>query len=188
LKLRWMFGLILVLALALALAACGGGDEEEEENGGGGETPAATKTVEADETEEPEETQEPEETAKPSSGGGGASLGDVPIYPGADKLGSYSGDFSYPALVGGDLGDEDYTNVEWGMYETDDSVDDVSDFYKDKMPDKGWDEEGWFDFTFETDVAWGGFTRDDGDSAAWIIIARNEDDDKTEITIGTGSK
>ena len=186
-KLRWMVGLILVLALALALAACGGGDNEEEDNGDGGKTPAATKTVEADKTEEPEKTAKPEKTEEPSSGGGGASLSDVPVYPGADKTGGFSGDYSLPFL-GEDIDAEEYTDVEWGVYETGDSVGDVSDFYKDKMPDNGWEKEGWSDLSFGVDAAWGSFTRDDGDSAAWIIVTSNEDDDKTEIMIGVGSK
>ena len=188
-RLRWMFGLIFVLVLALALAACGGGDDEgEEENGDGAGTPAATKTVEADETEEPEKTVKPEKTEEPSSGGGGgASLGDVPVYPGADKTGGFSGDYSLPSLAG-DIGDEEYTDVEWGLYETGDSVGDVADFYKDKMPDNGWEDEGWFDFTLGAEASWGSFTRDDGDSAAWIVATRNEDDDKTEIVIGAGSR
>jgi len=184
-----MFGLIFVLVLALALAACGGGGDEEE-NGGGGGTPAATKTVAAEKTQKPAETGEPEKTPEKTSepsGGGGASLGDVPVYPGADKTGGYSGDYSLPSLVG-DLGDEEYTDVEWGLYETGDSVGDVADFYKDKMPDNGWKDEGWFDLTIGVEAAWGSFTRDDGDSAAWLVITRNEDDDKTEIVIGAGSK
>jgi hypothetical protein len=187
LRLRWMFGLIFVLVLALALGACGGGDEEEDENGDGGGTPAATKTVAADETEEPEKTVKPEKTEEPSSGGGGASLENIPVYPGADKVGGDSGDYSLPSLAG-DIGDEDYTDVEWAVYETGDSVGDVGDFYKDKMPDNGWEDEGWYDLTIGVDAAWGSFTRDDGDSAAWIVVTRNEDDDKTEIVIGAGSK
>jgi hypothetical protein len=66
-------------------------------------------------------------------------------------------------------------------------VEDVSDFYKDKMPDNGWDDEGWFDLTFGEEAAWGSFTRDDGDSAAWVVITRNADSDKTEFVIGVGS-
>ena len=180
-----MLGLIVVM-LALALVACGGGDEEEEENGGEQEgTPAATKTVEAEETGEVAETPKPEKTEEPSGGGGGASLGDVPVYPGADKTGEYSGDSPIP-LLGEGLDTEDYKDAQWAVYETGDSVDDVANFYKDKMPDNGWDEESWFDTSVGDGAAWGGYTRNDGDTAAWVFIGAG--DGQTQIVIGVGSR
>jgi len=171
-----MFGLC-ALVLALALVACGGGGDEEEEEGtpSGGQQATATaeKTSEA--------------TAKPSSGGGGeTSLKDIPTYPGADKTGEFSGDYSLP-LLGQELDVGEFGNTEWAVYETSDSVDDVANFYKDKMPDKGWNEENWFDTSTEDGgVAIGSYTRNDGDSAAWVYVGG--DGDKTEIVIGTGSK
>jgi hypothetical protein len=187
LRLRWMLGLF-ILVLALSLAACGGGGEEEETGGGEKETPAATKTVEAEETQAPAETPEPEKTEEPSGGGGGtASLKDIPIYPGADKVGDYSGSDVPLPLVTGDLDVEDYTDAKWAVYETDDSVDDVADFYKGKMPDNGWHEENWFDTSvLGGGAAWGSYTRDGGDTAAWVFVGGG--DDRTEIVIGTGTK
>ena len=183
-RLRWILGLI-VLTLALALAACGGGDEEE--NGGGEkETPAATKTVEAGETPEVAETPEPEKTEEPSGGGGGASLGDVPVYPGAEKTGGYSGSDVPLPVLGGDLDVEGYEDAEWAVYETGDPADDVISFYKDKMPDNGWEEENWFETSFVEDAGWGSYTRDSGDSAAWVFVSGT--DDQTQIVIGTGSR
>jgi hypothetical protein len=186
LRLRWILGLI-ILTLALALAACGGGDDEEENGGGDNETPAATKTVEAAETETPEvvETKTPE-AAEPSGGGGGASLGDVPVYPGADKTGDYSGSDVPLPLLGEGLDTEEYHDAEWAVYETDDPADDVISFYKDKMPDNGWNEENWFETSLVEDAAWGGYTKNDGDNAAWVFITGT--DDKTQIVLGTGSK
>ena len=188
-RLRWILGLI-VLTLALALAACGGGDDEEGNGGGEKETPAATKTVEAGETQEPGETPKATKTAEaaePSGGGGGgASLGDVPVYPGADKTGDYSGSDAPLPLIGGDVNVEDWKDSEWAVYETGDSVDDVAGFYKDKMPDNGWEEEGWFDTSVLEGAAWGNFTKDDGDSAAWVFVSGTED--VTEIVIGAAHK
>jgi hypothetical protein len=174
--------------LALALAACGGGgDNEEEDNGDGGrETPAATKTVEADETAQATKTPKATKTTEPSGDGGGASFEDIPVYPGADKVGDWEGDYSLP-LLGEDLDVEDYEGNSWAEYETDDSADDVIDFYRDKMPDNGWNEERWWDTSFVEDVGWGSYTRDGGDRAAWVFITGTEDD-KTQIVIGTGSK
>ena len=185
-RLRWILGLI-VLTLALALAACGGGDDEEEENGGDeGESPAATKTVEAEGTPEVVETEEPEKTEEPSGGGGGATLSDIPVYPGADKTGDYSSSDAPLPLIGGDVDVEDWEDSEWAVYETGDSVDDVAGFYKDKMPDNGWDEEGWFDTSVLEGAAWGSYTRDGGDSAAWVFVSGT--DDQTEIVIGAAHK
>ena len=187
-RLRWILGLI-VLTLALALAACGGGgDDEGEENGGEDkEKPAATKTVEAEGTPEVVETQEPEKTEEPSGGGGGgASLSDVPVYPGSEKTGDFSSDDVPLPLIGGDADVEDWEDSAWAVYETGDSVDDVAAFYKDKMPDNGWEEEGWFDTSFLEGAAWGNFTKDDGDSAAWVFVSGTED--VTEIVIGAASR
>ena len=184
-RLRWILGLT-ILTLALALAACGGGGDEEGENGGGEkETPAATKTVEAEGTPEVAETKTPEAAEPSGGGGGGASLSDIPVYPGADKTGDYSGDYSLP-LLGEDLDVEDYQDTQWAVYETGDSVDAVADFYRGKMTDAGWNEENWFDISFGEGAAWGTYTKNDGDAAAWLVISGTED--QTEIVIGTGSK
>jgi len=194
LRLRWILGLI-VLTLALALAACGGGgDDGEEENGGDeGEKPAATKTVEAGETQEPGETPKATKTAEaaePSSGGGGggATLSDIPVYPGADKTGDWSGDDAPLPLIGGeDVDLEDWEESAWATYETGDSWETVADWYKDKMTDGGWEEEGWYDFSFEGGVAWGSYTRDGGDSAAWVFVSGTEGE-QTQIVIGAAHK
>jgi len=189
LRLRWIFGLIALVALAIALAACGGGDDEENDGGGGKETPSATKTAQAAATQEPAETAEATKTAEaqePSGGGGGGgALGDIPVYPGADKTGEYSGDYSLP-LLGEDLDVEDYKDTEWAVYETSDSAGDVADWYRGKMTDAGWTEESWFDVSFGEGAAWGSYTKNDGDDAAWVVISGTED--KTEIVFGTGSK
>ena len=185
-----MLGLIFVLALALSLAACGGGGDDEE-NGGERETPVATKTAEAEGTEKPADTAEAEKTATPEktsepSGGGGASLGDVPVYPGAKKTAEYSGSDVPLPVPGGDLDVDQYADSKWAAYETTDSVEDVASFYKDKMAANGWEEESWFDLSFGGGAAWGTFTRDNGDSAAWVFVGGDEE--QTVITIGTGSR
>ena len=188
-KLRWMFGLI-VLMLALALTACGGGDDEEENGDGGNGTPAATKTAEAEGTQESAETPKATKTAEAEapSGGGGASLSDIPAYPGADKTGDWSGsDAPIPLIGGGDVDLEDWEQSEWATYESGDSWETVSDWYKGKMPDSGWEEEGWSNFSFEGGVAWGSYTRDGGNSAAWVFVS-GTDGEKTQIVIGAAHK
>jgi len=181
LRLRLTLGLC-ALALAVALAACGGGDEEDEEGtpSGGQQqaTPTAGKTVAAGQTSTA--------TAKPSSSGA-ASLKDVPVYPGADKVADYSGSSPIP-LPGGEGADTaEFQNIKWALYETGDSANKVADFYKSKMPDNGWDEQGWFDTSSqEGGVAMGSYTRDNGNVAAWVFTSGSGD--KTEIVIGTGTK
>lgn len=190
-KLRLILGSFIVI-LALALAACGGGDDEGEEEDGGdnGNGAAATKTAEAEKTDTPEvvETQEPEETEEPSSGGGDATVDDVPVYPGADKTGDWSGsDVPIPLLGGEDVDLEDWDESEWATYETSDDWETVADWYNGKMTDSGWDEEGWSDFSFGGGVAWGSYTRDGGDSAAWVFVSGTEGEE-TQIVIGAAHK
>ena len=189
-RLRWILGLI-ILTLALALVACGGGDDEDEDgNGGEDKTPAATKTAEAGETETPEvvDTETPEAAEPSGGGGGGASLSDIPVYPGADKTGDWSGDDAPLPLIGGeDVDLEDWEESAWATYESGDSWETVADWYKGKMTDEGWEEEGWYDFSFEGGVAWGSYTRDGGDSAAWVFVSGTEGE-QTQIVIGAAHK
>ena len=179
-RLRLTLGLC-ALALAVAIVACGGGGEEKGTPSGGQQqaTPTAGKTVAAGQTSTA--------TAKPSSGGGEASLKDVPVYPGADKVADYSGSSPIP-LPGGEGADTaEFQNIKWALYETGDSANKVADFYKSKMPDNGWDEQGWFDTSSqEGGVAMGSYTRDNGNVAAWVFTSGSGD--KTEIVIGTGTK
>ncbi len=189
-KLRLILGLVIVV-LALGLAACGGGDDEGDDGNGGdnGDGAAATKTAEAEKTDTPEvaETQEPEKTEEPSGGGGGgANLSDLPVYPGADKTGDWSGSDAPIPPIGGDVDLEDWDESAWATYETNDEWDTVADWYRGKMSDGGWKEEGWSDVSFGGGAAWGSFTKNDGDNAAWVFVSGYEDN--TQIVIGAAHK
>jgi hypothetical protein len=50
----------------------------------------------------------------------------------------------------------DYTKFEWRYYESNDSLDKVSSFYKSEMPSKGWEETGWMEIQ---DMHWGMYNR-----------------------------
>jgi hypothetical protein len=182
LKLRWMLGLV-ILTLALALAACGGGGDNNEKESPTAEkgTPAATKTTEG----APAATETAEATKTAEASGGGATLENIPVYPGADKVGDYSGSSPIP-IVGEGLSTTDYKDTKWAVYETSDSASDVAAFYKDKMASSGWKQEGWFDTSIGNGAAYGGFSRDNGNTGAWVAVAGSGD--KTEIVLGTGSK
>jgi hypothetical protein len=158
-KIALIFVIIAVLSL-LTVGACGGNGDNEET------TPQTSA-----QTSQPSSS-EPEATTESSNGGGGGSLtwNDMPIYGGADQI--QKGSWSIPADEGG------YSKVEWRYYETGDSIDKVTDFYKDKMPDNGWDEMGWFDIQ---EAAWGMYMKNDEKDAAYIWMSG--EDGKTVIAM-----
>jgi ABC-type phosphate/phosphonate transport system substrate-binding protein len=117
--------LMVIAVLALVLVGACGGDNGEEKTTA--TTTAATSAATTTKTTQPS-----------NGGGGGFTWNDVPIYGGADQIQEFSMSFMPEE-------DEDYSKMEWRYYETGDDVDDVVDFYKDKMPDNGWDEQMWAD-------------------------------------------
>ena len=155
-KISLVFIAIAVIAL-VALSACGGNGETEE----------ATTTTQQTQTTTETTTQE-QTTTQPSGNGGGGDLtwNDMPIYGGADQI--QKGSWSIPADEGG------YSKVEWRYYETGDDVDDVIDFYKDKMPENGWgqmDMMGWME---APGVAWGMYLKNNEKDAAMIWMMEEE--------------
>jgi hypothetical protein len=175
----------LMLALGAAFVACGGGSSKSnteptataqqnnnQDNGNQGQ-PTANATAKA--------------TAKPSSGSGSGSIDDVPVYPGANKQtsGEWSGSQAAIPAIGSDVNAADYTKVQYAMYETSDSAQDVLDWYKDKM--SGWKDEGSFSGGSSGSV--GGFaswTKDSGKEAVWISIG--EDSGTTTLGIFFGAQ
>lgn len=150
-KIALVFVIIAVLSL-LTVGACGGNGDNEET------TPQTSAQTSQPSSSEPETTTE-------SSNGGGGSLtwNDMPVYGGADQV--QKGSWSIPADEGG------YSKVEWRYYETGDSIDKVVDFYKDKMPDNGWDEMGWFDIQ---EAAWGMYTKNNEKDAAYVWMSKED--------------
>jgi hypothetical protein len=153
-KISLLFVVIAVLALVL-VGACGGNDEEE--------TTAATTTAT---TAPATTTTSAPPTTQPSNGGNGElTWNDMPIYGGADQI--QKGSWSIPADEG------DYSKVEWRYYETGDSIDDVVDFYKDKMPDNGWTEMMWMDVM---EAAWGFYTKNNEKDGAYVWMMEEDGD------------
>jgi len=179
-----LFLIVLTLAAGAALVACGGGDKNKEEK----TTPAAQETKEGnggEDTPAAKETPAAKAT-KEEGGGGGGSLGDIPVYPGANKItsGEWSGsDAPIPAIGGGE-NPSDYGTVKYGMYETDDSPDEVFNWYKDKM--SGWKEEWIMSSSGEGAGSIGVWSKDDGKTAGWVTVS--EEGGKTSLTIMTGSQ
>ena len=156
----------LMLVIGAAAVACGGGGDN-----GDKDSKEPTVAEEQDGTPEAEAT---EEEATPESSGDGASSGsfaDVPVYPGATEItsGEWSGSEGMIPGLGSELDTEDFQKIEFAMYETDDSLDDVFDWYKDKMGD--WNEEGSASGGSGGEAgAYGLWTKDDGKVAAWITV------------------
>ena len=143
--------LLLVFILALSLvsfSACGGGDENEETP-----TPSSAEPAETPEKEEPEKT----------SSTGGLNWNDMPVYSGAKQI--QKGSWAIPADEG------EYSKVEWRYYESKDSLETISAFYKDKMPDKGWEEMGWMEVP---DMSWGLFNKNNEKDAAMVWVALDD--------------
>ena len=140
--------LVVIAVLALVLVGACGGDNGEEET-----TAATTSATTAATTAA--------QTTPPSNGGGGGlTWNDMPIYGGADQIEEFSMSFSPD--------EGDYSEWEWRYYETGADVEDVVDFYKDKMPDNGWDEQMWMDMG---EVAYGMYFKNNEKDAAMVWIA-----------------
>jgi hypothetical protein len=149
--------LLLILALVVVsagLIACGGKEE-------GG----ATQT----------QTQSPTATQTTSPAGGGLTWSDMPVYSGASQL--QSATWQIPAAEG------EWTKMEWRYYETSASVSAVAAFYRSQMPNKGWQEQGWFE---AQGVSWGFWMKNDEHDGAYIWIGLGED--KTDLALMRASK
>jgi hypothetical protein len=110
---RSLIVLCLVLALligSLAVMACGGKKEE------------TTSGAAVEETSQPEE----------AAAQGGRGWGDVPEYRGA-SISQKEGQMTVPAAARGE-----YQRAEHRWYETDDSWEQVHEYYLKEMPRKGW--------------------------------------------------
>jgi hypothetical protein len=167
-KISLIFVVIAVLALVL-VGACGGDGDDE--------TSAAQTSAQTSNPTTQPSSSEPETTTTESSGGngGGFTWDDVPIYGGADQIQEFN--ISIPPEEG------EYSRVEWRYYETGDDIDDVVDFYRDKMPDKGWDEIAWMDMM---EIAYGMYMKNDEADAAMVWLSSTNGD--TQIALWRASE
>lgn len=171
---------VLMAASVLVLAAACGGDGDEEGPPAGDGSPAATQTAAP-----PDETEEP----SGDGDGNGGEAPDIPIMPGARETfsGTFTGgDLPFGGLPGGSpLDPEEFGEVQYTVYETDDSVESVVNFYKEQF--KGWNEE----FTFGGDTEGEAFqmivwSRDGGNVGAWMMATETEG--TTEVVIMTAAE
>jgi hypothetical protein len=176
-----LFLIVTALAAGAAFVACGGGDDKDKEEKA---TPVAQETKEGnggEETPAAEATEEDE-----GDGGSSGSVGDMPVYPGAKEVtsGEWSGSEAPIPGIGGGANPSDYGTVKYGMYETDDSPDDVFNWYKDKM--SGWKEEWIMSSSGEGAGSIGVWSKDDGKTSGWVTVS--EEGGTTSLMIMTGSQ
>jgi hypothetical protein len=182
-KLRLKPFLLLLALMAASLlvlgAACGGGDDEEAAPAEG--SPGAEETAMP-----PGETEEPSGD-EGEDGGGGGEAPDIPVLPGATETftGTFTGsDLPFGGFAGtSSLDPEEFSEVQYGVFETDESVDSVVDFYKDQFKD--WKEE----YTFGGDTEGEAFqmivwSSDDGKVGAWMMATESEG--TTSVVVVTG--
>jgi len=177
LKKVWIYLLIVVALVAgAAFVACGGEEEEE------AAPPAAATEAEAPTEAETEEAVVEEEEEE--DGAVEASIADVPVYPGAKKTqsGEWSGGEAAIPMLGAPIEAAEYGTIEFAMFETGDSADEVFSFYKDEMGD--WEELWTFSGSGEEAVGMGIWTKDEGKVAAWVVVG--EEDDTTSLMIAVG--
>jgi hypothetical protein len=155
--------ILMALALLMILSfvsftACGGGKENET-------TPALTKT----QGQNPTGT-----TAKPTKTSGDAeSFGNIPIYPGSEQIIKLTSDEETlndkPAIM------------EHRTYSTNGKVNDVADFYRDKMPANGWNETMWSELGGAGFM--GQYEKNGGDQIVVLGIAENTQNGGTVYNI-----
>jgi hypothetical protein len=172
--LRFVLALIAIVAATfLVLAVACGGDEEE--------SPKASPTATAAETPTAGET--PEKTPA----GGAGEVPSIPTYPGATEV--FSGTFdtggAFPFPLGEDVpvDPEDFSNVQYTVYQTDDSSDKIVDFYEKEF--KGWEDEGSFSLEGVNGevMMW---SKEDRNVVAWLAVF--EEAGATSVVIATGTR
>ncbi len=180
--------LLIVLAIVAsgALVACGGSSKASPTATAKQGQTASTPSTNA--TSTPASTKATNTPASNgNSGSSGGSLSDVPVYPGATKIsgGQYSGSAGSIPAIGSNLNAADYTNFAYAIYETDDSPQQVFDWYKNNM--SGWTDEGSFSGgAGGNTAAFAAWSKDNGKVAAWMTVGSS--DSKTSLSIWSGSQ
>jgi hypothetical protein len=169
----------IVAATFLVLAVACGGDEEESPKASPTTTAAKTPTATAPETPAAGET--PEKTPA----GGAGETPSIAAYPGATEVvtGTFDtgGTFPFPMSADSPVNPEDYSNVQYTVYSTDDSSQNVLDFYKKELKD--WKQEG----SFALGAGVGEVTmwsKDDGKDVVWLMVSGQEG--ATSVVVATG--
>jgi hypothetical protein len=176
---------VLVLTAVIAAAflvlavACGGGEKESPKASPtttAAKTPtAATKTPAAGET--------PEKTPAGEAG----ELPSIPVYSGATEVfsGTFdtAGAFPFPLSEDVPVDPADFSNVRYTVYQTDDSSDNIANFYEKEFKD--WKNEGSFGMEgLNGEVMM--WSKDDRKDVVWLAVF--EQAGATSFVIATGTR
>lgn len=179
--LRFVLVLIAIIAAAfLVLAVACGGDEEESPKAS---PTAAAKTPTATTAETPAAGETPEKTPA----GGAGEVPSIPTYPGATEVfsGTFDtgGAFPFPMSEDVPVDPEEFSNVQYTVYQTDASSDKIADFYKEEF--KGWKDEGSFALEgLNGEVMM--WSKEDRNVVAWLAVF--EEAGATSLVIATGTR
>jgi hypothetical protein len=150
---------LLLMISFVSFTACGAPDEEET-------TPALTKTQGQPAGTTAQNTQQPS--------GGSESWGDIPIYPGSEKIFNITGDEN-------EILNDKPAVMEHRTYNTNGKLNDVADFYKDKMPANGWNETMWAELGEAGYI--GQYEKNGGDRIVVLGLALNTQNNGTVYNI-----
>ena len=173
---RWLFvfGIVVLAALLVVAAGCGKKTRTVQTPEGkatiteeGGRDGSAKVDIETEEGKATIETGKKIPTEK--------ELG-VPVYPGSEVEGSVS--WSY-------TGEEGAGKVSGATLITTDSVDQVLEFYKSKVPAANVQFQGEFGGVKQAHI---GVGNENDEDALWIMITEDPDTHKTHIVIRRGQK
>lgn len=153
------FALLMILSASLTACSSGGGPQ--------GATPIQLPTpTKADPIPLPSPTQTQQ------SSGGGATWGSIPIYPGSEQVIKLTSDDETlndkPAIM------------EHRTYSTGANVNDVGNWYKDKMLANGWDETMWAEIHLGF---MGQYEKNGGNEIVVLGIAENSQNNGTVYNI-----
>jgi hypothetical protein len=172
------FLIAAAVAATIAFAACS--DSGNDDDGGDGNQPVATE-----DTSDGSSDDENVPTEDSDDGSSGSSSGDIPVPDGASEQGSgtYSGSQIPFVVPNADFDADAYGEVEWTLYELDDSPSDVIEFYRDEFGD--WDEVfSGFAGSDGEEGGYGVWTSDDGNTAVWLGVSASGGSTQLTLVVG----
>ena len=177
--------IIVLLLSAVSLVACGGDDDNQNNENGSHEAAVTqgdqetTNESEAKNSDEHEVVGGEESDTQQASGTGDLPWDDIPIYPGAEL------DVTNPCPPQW----EECDTCERRVYMIDDNPKEVCEYYKEKMPDNGWEGKC---KKYPEGACSGAWSKEMGNTSAPRVIIgigqRSPSDETTSIgmTLGTG--
>ena len=156
--------LSLLLISSIGLIGCGGNDSPPEPTQAAPQTSTPTQQAAA-----------VSQTTTQSSSSGNL-WSDMPIYSGATEVQQWN--MTMPPAD-----ESEYSKAEWRYYQTGDALSTVSDYYKNTMKSKGWEEQMWIS---SGEINTGMYMKNGENDAAFITVV--SEDGKTMIGMWRAKK